>query len=187
MTSATSLALPRFRFPVSMLAPLLMLPLAGCLSFASKPPPSLMTLAPAEAPAAGETQRTGDTPTITIAIQSEPAELATPRVPVRSGGTEVAYVKGAHWVEPPSRRFVRLLGAKLTGELRAFGIDADRREAVVTFDAALQRGPDPALEKRRFEARVPVAKIEAAPVGVALNQAANQVAASVADWVGSGR
>ena len=38
--------------------------------------------------------------------------------------------------------------------------------------------------KRRFEARVPVSAIEPAPVGVALNQAANQVAAEVADWIG---
>jgi len=40
-----------------------------------------------------------------------------------------------------------------------------------------------AVEKRRFEARVPVAAIDAVSAGTALNQAANQVAAEVATWV----
>jgi cholesterol transport system auxiliary component len=46
------------------------------------------------------------------------------------------------------------------------------------------RGSDAVFEKRRFEARVPVAKIDAEQAGPALSQAANQVAAQVADWVG---
>jgi cholesterol transport system auxiliary component len=40
------------------------------------------------------------------------------------------------------------------------------------------------VEKRRFEARVPVSAIDAASAGAALNDAANQVAVEVADWVG---
>ena len=40
------------------------------------------------------------------------------------------------------------------------------------------------IEKRRFEARVPVATIEANGSAAAINQAANQVAGEVADWVG---
>ena len=109
-------------------------------------------------------------------------------------------------MEPPARQFARLLsdtvtartgrvvmsgaqsladpGARLAGELRMFGVDASAREAVVTYDAALVRDEGGALEKRRFEARVPVSAIETGPVGVALNQAANQVAGEVADWVG---
>lgn len=84
-------------------------------------------------------------------------------------------------------------GARLGGELRHFGIDATSKEAVVTFDATLVRdrpaavaGSRPALayEKRRFEARVPVAAIAPAAAGAALNTAANQVAVQVADWVG---
>ena len=63
----------------------------------------------------------------------------------------------------------------------------------MTFDATLvrdrpadangARAPQ-AFEKRRFEARVPVAAIDAASAGVALNRAANQVAMQVADWIG---
>jgi cholesterol transport system auxiliary component len=41
-----------------------------------------------------------------------------------------------------------------------------------------------ATEKRRFEARRPISAIAPAPVGVALNAAANDVAGQIADWVG---
>lgn len=188
------------------LAILLLLPLAGCISFGAKPPASLLTLDPAQPVTTGTEQSSAGTSTITIAVPVTPQELAAARVPVRSGGIAIAYVKDAQWVEAPSRLFARLLadtvivrtgrvvlsyrqsqvdpGAQLSGELRSFGVDADTGEAVVTFDASLLRGENPAFEKRRFEARVPVAKIEAGPVAAALNQAANQVAAEVADWVG---
>jgi len=75
-------------------------------------------------------------------------------------------------------------GARLSGELRAFGVEAGSHQAVVTYDAALTRKDSNVVEKRRFEARVPVSAIEPGPAGVAINQAANQVAAEVADWVG---
>ena len=68
-----------------------------------------------------------------------------------------------------------------------FGIDAATRQAVVTFDAALTRAGKTKVEKRRFEARVPVATIDATTSGTALNQAANQVAVEVAQWVSAGR
>lgn len=188
------------------LAPLLLLPLAGCISFGSKPPAALLTLTPAVQLPVGESQRSNVAATITVAVPSLPQELSSSRVPVHSGGTAIAYVKDAQWVERPSQLFQRLLGDTLTaqtgrlvlssrqsmldpgaylmGDLRRFGVDADTGQAVVTFDAALIRGPETVVEKRRFEARVAVSPIEAAPVGAALNQAANQVAAQVAEWVG---
>jgi cholesterol transport system auxiliary component len=188
------------------LAPLLAAPLTGCISFSPKPPPQLLTLSSAAALPVGETQKSNAAGTITIGVPAVSQELASNRVPVRSGGTAVAYVKDAQWVEPPSRLFARLLadtitartgrvmlsyrqsrldpGAQLTGELRAFGIDEETSEAVVAYDAALQRGADPVFEKRRFEARAPVAKIDSENVGPALNQAANKIAAEIADWVG---
>lgn len=84
-------------------------------------------------------------------------------------------------------------GARLGGELRHFGVDATSSEAVVTFDATLSRDiPATAsgtrvsatFEKRRFEARVSLAEVTPAATGPALNDAANQVAVQVADWVG---
>ena len=186
--------------------PLLAAPLAGCISFGTKPPSALLTLSPAVELPVGESQRSNVAATITIAVPSLPQELASSRVPVHSGGTAVAFVKDAQWVERPSQLFARLLGdtitaktgrlvlssrqsmldpgAYLMGELRRFGVEEETKEAVVTYDAALIRGPETVVERRRFEARVPVAVIEAAPVGAALNQAANQVAAQVAEWVG---
>ncbi len=187
------------------LSVLLLLSLAGCIRFGAEPPPALLTLAPAAPIAAGATQSSAQARSITVQVPVVPQELAVTRVPVQSSATSIAYVKEAQWVEPPARLFARLLsdtltsranmvvlstrqgfadpGAQLNGELREFGIDAGRSEAVVVYDATLQRAGSTAFEKRRFEARAPVATINANSVGPAINQAANTVATAVADWV----
>jgi len=184
----------------------LVAPLAGCISFAAKPPPALMTLTADAAPAIDKTVSSANTPTISIQVPVTPAALNTQRVPVVTSDTAIAYVKGALWSEPPARLFARLMadtiaaktgrvilnssqalgdpGAKLSGELRSFGIDERSGEAVVIFEGALRRGADKVYEKRRFEAREPIGSIDADRVGPALNRAANKVAGEVADWVG---
>ena len=63
------------------------------------------------------------------------------------------------------------------------GFDASSGSVVVRFDAVLQ-GPDGKVSTKRFENRVSGVAPDAASVGPALNQAANAVAAEVADWVG---
>lgn len=182
------------------------LPLAGCISFGAKPPPSLLTLTTAATVPVGQTVSSAQVASITVLVPSVPQALAGARVPVQAGDTAVAYLKGALWVESPPRLFARLLsdtiaartgrivlssaqsftdpGARLSGELRNFGVDAGTSEAVVTFDAALIRTAGKAVEKQRFEVRVPLGAVAAQPVGVALNQAANTLAGQVADWVG---
>ncbi|QKR99473.1 ABC transporter [Sphingomonas sp. CL5.1] len=182
------------------------LPLAGCVSFAAKPPPSLLDLTAAEQVKPGQEQDASSAKTVTISVPVVPQALATARVPVQATPTSVAYVKDALWVEAPQRLFARLLsdtiaartgrvvlgaaqsfgdpGARIGGELRNFGVDAASSSAVVTFDAALVRDNGGKVEKRRFEARVPIARIDAASAGRALNTGANQVAAEVADWIG---
>lgn len=177
--------------------------LSGCISFGAKPPERLLRLTASETIAPGTAQTISGGEALTVLPPTVPAELATNRVPVRSGATELAYVKDAQWVEPPARLFRQLLsdtitartgrpvlsgrqfvldtGARVTGQLHAFGIDEATRSAVVTYDAAVARGAT--VQTRRFEARVPVGEIEAQAVGAALNQAANQVAAEVADWL----
>jgi cholesterol transport system auxiliary component len=180
------------------------LALSGCLSFGPKVPPVLMRLtSDAQIAASGRTAAAAEA--ITVVPPTAPAELNTPRVPVRTGSTQVAYVKDAQWVEVPTILFARLVsetiaaktgrvvldpkqftfdpGQRLTGTLQTFGLDADRMEAVLVYDAAVSRGKD-SVETRRFEARVPVAALDAASAPAALNQAANQVAAEVAAWVG---
>lgn len=184
------------------------LPLAGCISFGAKPPPSLMTLEATAAPAVGAGQNSAKARSITIQVPSTPTAIAGARVPVQTTPTTIAYVKDAQWAEPPARLFARLLSdtvtarsnmvvlstvqsisdpsATLAGELRRFGLDATTREAVVTYDAALTRAGAETVEKRRFEARVSVTAIDATSAGPALSQAANQVAGEVAAWVATG-
>ncbi len=182
------------------------LPLAGCISFGATPPDTLLTLNSTVALPVGQAQNSATAKSIVIAVPVTPQSLATTRVPVQTSATSIAYVKEAQWAEPPARLFARLMSDTVTartgrvvlgqvqavteandqlaGELRNFGLDADARVAVVTFDAALTRSGATGTEKRRFEARVPVTAIDAVSAGPALNQAANQVAQQVADWVG---
>jgi cholesterol transport system auxiliary component len=182
------------------------LSLGGCLNLGGPPPPAtLMRLTP-ETALPPQTDRTATAAqTVTIVTPTMPQELATLRVPVIKGGISVAYLKDAQWVESPNALFGRLLsetvaattgrvvldprqfafdpGTRLTGQIQAFGLDADAMQVVVRYDAALGRGAG-TVETRRFEARVPVAQADAALVAPALNQAANHVAADVAAWIG---
>ncbi len=185
--------------------PLHALSLSACMSFGAKTPDQLLTLTPAVtmAAAASRTAQAGEA--VTVVPPTVPQELNTLRVPVRSGATSVAYLKDAQWVEMPGRLFGRLLsetiagttgrvvldpaqytfdpGVRLTGQLQSFGLDASRMEVVATYDAALMRAAN-SVETRRFEARIPVSEDKVGAVAPALNQAANQIAAEVAKWVG---
>lgn len=187
-------------------AALLPLSLAGCISFGPKPPPALLTLSPAAPVSVGAQQSSAAARSIVVQVPVVPAALATTRVPVQSTPTTIAYLKNAAWSEPPARLFARLLADTLTsranmvvlsgvqslsdpsaslgGELRMFGLDAASSTAVVTYDATLTRQGQTTVEKRRFEARVPVAAMTGDAAGLALNDAANTVAAQVADWAG---
>lgn len=179
--------------------------LAGCISFGADPPDSLLRLTPAETVAPATSRTAAADEAVTVVLPTLPQELNTLRVPVRTGATQVAYLKDAQWVETPDALFARLLsdtiaartgrvvldpsqftldpGVRLTGQLQSFGVDADTNEAVILYDAAVARG-ESRVETRRFEARIPVAAIDVVNVGPALNQAANQVAVDVAAWIG---
>ena len=186
---------------------LLALPLAGCLSFGGKPPKALLTLTATSTLPVGSTQNSATAKTVTIMVPVVPQSLAVARIPVTTGD-QVAYVTDVAWVEAPQRLFARLMsdtiaaktgrvvlssaqafsdpGARLSGELRNFGVDGSSGQVVVTFDGSLIRtGDGNKVEKKRFEARVPVSPVDYTTVGPALNQAANQVASEVADWVGN--
>ncbi|WP_370189700.1 ABC-type transport auxiliary lipoprotein family protein [Qipengyuania sp.] len=185
------------------LAPALLL--GGCLSLGGEVPDSLLTLTPATTAPAGTGASGAQNSALVLTEFEVPKALDVTRVPVQVTDTEIAYLKDAVWVERPARLFRRLLAEtirtrsnrvvidgddpgvsaneRLQGTLRAFGYDARTREAVVTFDA-VRNGSGSAVVTRRFEARVPVAAPETAFVGPALNQAANDVAAQVAGWIG---
>lgn len=179
--------------------------LCGCVSLGGKPPASLLNLTSIASIAANETRTAQAGDAITIEVPIVPQALATNRVLVMSGATALAYVKDAAWVEPPARLFQRLVsetvgaktgrvvldprqfaldpGTQVTGTLRAFGIDPNAGQAVVTYDAALSNDNGKSVRTRRFEARVPVGEVEAGTAGRALNAAANRVAEDVADWI----
>ena len=181
------------------------LALSGCGLLGGKTPPVLMALAPSAAVPAQTNRTAASGDTITVIAPALVQEINTNRVPVRQGGIAIAYVKDAVWVDKPTRLFRRLLGeairahgnrlvidnddaaltpkTQLRGTLIDFGYDARTSSAVVTFDAVRDVNGTQVMT-RRFSATVPSVTAEAAPVGAALNQAANEVASQVADWVG---
>ena len=190
----------------AVLAPLLLIPaLGGCINLGlgtAKTPPSLMTLTPQSAPVDGSTT-SGPTGTALRVMEPETAaKLAVLRVPVTIDAARVAYLRNAQWVERPARLFQHLLaetlrakgnrlvvegdsashGPILSGRLIDFGYDAHSRAAIVRFDATRQL-PDGTTQTRRFEAEIDHLDADVAKVGPALNQAANQVAHAVAEWM----
>ncbi|MFV0644439.1 MAG: ABC-type transport auxiliary lipoprotein family protein [Sphingomonadaceae bacterium] len=176
--------------------------LGGCISLSPDIPPSLMTLSPqAEAPAGTEVTASN---AIAVDVPDVPASLDVLRVPVQVTDSEIAYLKDAQWVEKPAQLFTRLLAetirvrnstmavdggdptlkidSRLGGVLRQFGYDARSNSVIVRYDAIL-RGKGGSFEARRFEAVIPGVTAEAGPVSMALNDAANDVAAQIADWI----
>ena len=186
----------------AILAPALLL--GGCISFGSEPPESLLTLTPANMAPAGTGGSSEAGAALALVEFDTPSAIDVTRVPVQVSDTELAYLKDAVWVEKPARLFRRLVaetirtrsnrvvidgddpgalpGNRLTGTLRQFGYDARTGSVVVVFDA-VRPGSGSAVETRRFEASVPGVAADVRSVGPALNQAANDVAGQIADWV----
>jgi cholesterol transport system auxiliary component len=188
----------------------LLLAAASCLSLSAclggpKAPPELLTLTSTQTRTPGEARAGEQGRVITVVSPTVPQAISNTRVPVYVSPTSIQYLKDAQWVEKPNELFRHLLsetlaaqtgwvvldpsvyaqvqGVVLGGQLLAFGLDPNRMEAVVAFDASLAR-PQQAVATRRFEARIPVTAAERSEVAAALNQAANRVAADVSAWVG---
>lgn len=182
------------------------LTLSGCISFSPKPPPRLMALSATTPLAAGTAITTGDARSVQIARLSAIPALVTQRVLVSDGPTAIAYLKGGLWSAAPADLFRGLLAetitvrtgrvvteprllqvqpnTRLAGQISAFGLDGPGHAVTVTFDATLSHEGSDQIQSRRFTARMPVASEQPEAVAAALNQAANQVAGEVADWIG---
>lgn len=183
----------------------LIMALGACVSFGGKAPASMLVLTADNVVAAGTARTATATDALVIQIPQVPRKLDTNRVPVQIDASSIAYLKDAFWADKPALLMQMLVaetvsaktgnlvlnevdaGGKalryISGSLLEFGIDAETNEAVVTYDVVkIIRGS--ATEKRRFEARRPVAEISPAPAGAALNAAANDVAGQIADWAG---
>ena len=179
--------------------------LSGCVSFGKDPPPTLFTLTAASTAPAGQAASGTLGSALAVLVPDAPQRLDVTRVPVQVDDATVAYLKDAMWVEKPARLFAGLLAetirakqsrfviegadihyaaaTKLSGQLLDMGYDAPTQRVVVRFDAMLQQ-PGGKILTRRFEAEVDGIRPEAKEVAPALNEAANKVAAEVADWVG---
>lgn len=178
---------------------------SGCVSLGGKVPATLLTLTPRVTAAAG-TGASGQLGEALMVMEPQAdRRLAVQRVAVQVDAAQVAYLKDAMWVERPSRLMRALLaetirakgtrlvfedtqalavtGLRLSGTLGEMGFDANSRSAVVRYDAVKEL-PGGTIETRRFEARVPGVSAKPESVGPALNQAANEVAKQVAEWVG---
>jgi cholesterol transport system auxiliary component len=189
----------------ALLPAILALALAGCVSLSPDPPESLLTLTPTRAAPAGATTAGEAATALAVIVPDTDQRLNVVRVPVQTSDSSIAYLKDAVWVEKPARLFQQLLSetiraggsrlvvgegdfgysaaTKLSGRLLDMGFDASSGSVVVRFDAVLQ-GADGKVRTKRFENRVSGVAPDAASVGPALNEAANAVAAEVADWVG---
>lgn len=177
----------------------------GCVRFGAKAPDRLLAVSAHSSVQPGQAIAESNDTALFVDLPAVPRTLATPRVAVRQDATSYAYVKDAIWVDLPSRQFQSLLaetirarlnrlvldpgqflarrGQMLEGSLSEFGIDAASRRAVVTYDAALMSADGQRIVRQRFTAAVPVATIDAGSVAPAIDEAANQVAVAVADWI----
>lgn len=194
------------RFSVKLALPLALLSaLPACVSLGGKAPPQLLDIRADVTPQSGASW-SGTVQTATVVTAPKlPRKLDTDRVPVQYDGTNIAYLTDAHWVEKPDRLMQRLLtetlaagggrlildpfmaggrqAETLNGELVEFGVDADRQEVVIIYDAVWTRGAS--VQKRRFEAREPVGEVIPTNVAPAMGRAANRLAKDVAAWMGS--
>lgn len=194
----------RHKAGLAAIALALMLP--GCVSLGgAEPPPTLFTLTAGTSAPAGLSANGTVAQALAVIEPDAPQKLDVARVPVQVDSSTVAYLKDAVWVEKPARLFGRLLtetirakqtrlvvegsdnayaaATQLSGQLSEMGYDAPSSSVVVRFDAVL-RQPDGQILTRRFEAKVGGVAPDAASVAPALNEAANTVAAEVAEWIG---
>ncbi|WP_165323270.1 ABC-type transport auxiliary lipoprotein family protein [Rhizorhabdus phycosphaerae] len=179
--------------------------LSGCVSLGEDPPERLVGLTAQATVPAGTAKVARDTQAISVSVPALPSQLRNQRIAVQTG-ISYAYLPKVAWVDTPAGLFRSLLAEtieaktgrfvpdhrnasitpdnRLAGTLTAFQLLGGQNQVLVTYDATLAKSGSDEVKTRRFEARVPVAGEDSASVAAGLNQAANQVAADVADWIG---
>ncbi|GAA0284607.1 hypothetical protein GCM10009127_27690 [Alteraurantiacibacter aestuarii] len=181
--------------------------LAGCVSIggSTEPPEQLLTLTASSTAAAGSTASGDISTALAVSEPAVPQRLNVVRVPVQVDSSSLAYLQDAVWVEKPARLFQRVLSetirarggrlvvgggdlefaapTQLSGQLLAMDYIPARSAVIVQYEAVL-RLPDGTVRTQRFESEITGVAPTALSVAPALNSAANDVAAQVADWVG---
>lgn len=193
------MSLTRFLPPLA-----LALILGGCLSLGGKVPATLFTLTPESSIPAGTALSGKPSDGIVVFEPETDKRIGVQRIAVQVDGSNVAYLKDAMWVERPARLFQNLLAetiraksgklvflsddtvgptaTRLSGRILDMGYDARSMSVVVRFDAVRTSG-DGTVSTKRFESTVTGVAAEAVQVGPALNQAGNEVAQQVAEWL----
>ena len=145
-------------------------------------------------------------------VVAEPAAvqpLESDRIVVREASGAVSSVPGGQWADRLPRlvqsrliqTFENSTGLKavsrpgsgvtpdfqLTGELRAFQIDASANQAVVEMSVKLVSQNGRIATTRVFSSRVPVGTIDAASAAQALDRALSNVLVSIVRYVGTAR
>ena len=178
--------------------------LSACVSLGTKAPISLLTLSSDATVSPGASKVGMPKDALVILVPEVTRKLDTNRVPVQVDAGNIAYLKDSVWADKPAILFQQLIAetvsAKngtlilsevetsgkaehfLSGQLIEFGIDSTSMEAVVIFDAVKMSKGKP-IEKRRFQARESVTRIEPGEAGAALNSSANKIAAEIASWL----
>ncbi|MCX7863660.1 MAG: ABC-type transport auxiliary lipoprotein family protein [Novosphingobium sp.] len=187
------------------IVPAMSLLLAGCVSLGAPVPDQLFSLtAEARAPA-GDLYSSPAAPAIVVLDPEVGRALDVTRVPVQVDESTIAYLQDAVWVDRPARLFRSVLAETirartrrlvieagefdikqknvLTGRLLDMGYDARNQAVVVRFDAMLENAEGD-VRSRRFEAVIAGVPAQPATVAPALNEAANRVAAEIAEWLG---
>jgi cholesterol transport system auxiliary component len=189
----------------------LALPLAAALSLSAcvslgggKVPATLFTLTPEKTVPAG-TAISGKPADAVVVFEPETdRRLGVQRVAVQIDGSNIAYLQNALWVERPARLLQGLLAEtirarsgklvlladdnpgtgslRLSGRLLEMGYDARTLSVVVRFDAMRTDG-DGTVSTKRFESVIAGVAADAVQVSPALNQASNEVAQQVAEWL----
>jgi len=190
---------------VKLAGALAVLLLGGCVSLGGKAPKQMISLTANATAPAGELAGASLGDALVVLDPEADRRLDVQRVPVQVDDATIAYLKDATWVERPARQFRRLLAetirakgkrlvveagdaselgkTTLGGRLLDMGYDARSQTVVVRFDA-MRSDAAGNVASRRFEATVPGVSPKVESVAPALNKAANEVAAQVADWVG---
>ncbi len=182
-----------------------LLTLGACVSLGGgKVPDTLFTLTPEKVIPAGTAISGKPADAIVVFEPETDRRLGVQRIAVQVDGSNIAYLQKAMWVERPARLFQNLLaetirarsgrlvvmsddnaglGAlRLSGRLLDIGYDARSMSVVVRFDAQRTEA-DGAVTTKRFESVISGVAPEAIQVGPALNQAGNEVAQQVAEWL----
>ncbi len=184
---------------------LAMATLSGCVSLGgAEPPDQLLTLTSTQNAPAGFAAEGDATNALAVQVPSVNQRLNVNRIPVITSDSTLAYLADAFWVEKPARLFRNVLAetirargnrlvasgqemeyvaeTQLSGQLVAMDYDALSGSVVIRYDAVLEL-PGSAIRTQRFEARRSGIPAEANAVGAAMNDAANDLAEEVADWV----